>query len=411
MIETSNIRTERLENGLRVLYIPLKESAIEYTGVTVKTGSRNDPKGLEGLAHFVEHTIFKGTGRRRSWHIINRMEAVGGELNAYTTKETTVVYSLFPTGNFRRAADLISDLITDSRFPTNEIEREREVVDEEISSYLDMPSEAVFDDFDDLLFEGCPLGHNILGSREALRRMTSGDCRNWLETYYTADNMVMFYAGPLPLSQVVKTVERYFGKLRPSAQGCIALPSKPTDRVFAEVKNYDNHQAHTVIGCALPDMFWEGRYAMALLSNILGGPGMNSLLNVNLRERRGLVYSVDSSVSLMSDCGLFAVYYGCDPSDNDRCRRLVESTIAKLCESPLTQRQLDQAKRQYLGQLAVAGENTENIVLALARALLYRDEIIPDEVVREKILSISADDLLEVAGRIAPSKLSRLSLI
>ena len=410
MIETKGIAIERLSGGMKMVYVPMPGSGVEYAGVAVNAGSRNDPAGLEGMAHFVEHTIFKGTSRRRSLHIINRMEAVGGELNAYTTKETTVVYSIFPTGNYGRAAELIADLVSDSQFPDSELDKEREVVAEEISSYLDMPSEAVFDDFEDLLFAGSSLGHNILGTEQALGRMNSRACRNWLAENYTAERMTAFYAGPLPLDRALKTAERYFGSHRKAIETERIKEMIPAVEPFSITREIDNHQAHTVMGCRLPSMYSDDRYAIALLNNIIGGPGMNSQLNVALRERRGLVYSVDSSASLLTDTGIFAVYFGCDPADNQRCIRLVNQTLGQLADGGLTERQLQRAKRQYLGQLAVAAEQTENAVIGYARAALYRGEIIPEETIRQRILDLTVEDILRVARMIEPARLSRLTL-
>lgn len=381
--------------GLRMVHLHVKGGTVGYCGVAVKVGSRDE--SAQGLAHFVEHTIFKGTGKRSSWHIINRMEAVGGELNAYTTKEETVVYSAFPSGNLSRAAELIADLVCNSQFPERELEKEREVVADEIDSYLDTPSEAVFDDFEDLLFAGNSIGHNILGSRTALDTFTSDMCRDYLHRWYVPGNMVVFYAGAQSPDRVFAQLEKAFAPL----SGAVPVRMEgipPVIRPFAMHKEIDSHQCHTVVGARTGGFDAPERYSLALLTNILGGPGMNSLLNVALRERRGLVYSVEASTGIFSDCGEFVVYYGCDPDDNERCRKLVESTIASVADGYMTSRRLEAAKKQYLGQLIIASENMENRILGIAHQLLFRGYVIPSSEVAEAIKAVTPEEIATLAS-------------
>ncbi|MDE7411939.1 MAG: insulinase family protein [Paramuribaculum sp.] len=408
-IYENKVSIHTLQSGLRCVYL-YSPSAVDYLGVMINAGSRDETLGAEGLAHFVEHTIFKGTGRRKSWHIINRMEACGGELNAYTTKETTVVYTTFPAGNLDRAADLLADLITDSQFPEKEIDREREVVADEINSYLDMPSESVFDDFEDMIFAGSGLGHNILGTTDSLSRFTPITCRRWLSDYFVTSNMVLCYSGNMPADKVWKKLERYFtGVNRGEAPLSRVKPdSQPT---FNHCRNLGNHQAHTVMGARIPDMYSPHCHAMALLVNILGGPGMNSLLNVALREKRGLVYSVDASTVLFTDSGLLQIYFGCDSADTDRCRRLIENLITRLAETPLTAHALAAAKRQYLGQLTVAGDNREAALMSVARSVLYHNRVISDVERRHIVERLSAEELIQCAQFIRPELLSSLTFI
>lgn len=406
--KNSHIEMHTLPNGLRCVHHHRAGVRVGYFGVAVNAGSRDEQPGQEGLAHFVEHTIFKGTLRRRSHHIINRMEACGGELNAYTTKESTVVYSVFPAGNLSRAAELIADLITHSQFPTAELDKEREVVADEINSYLDMPSEAVYDDFEDLLFADTPLGHNILGTTESLARFDSATCRDYLRRYYVAGNMVLFYDGPDSPATVFRAMERWFAEVS-SSEAPLRTASKATDIPFRIRRDLDIHQSHTVIGAGTVDMFSPERHAMALLVNMLGGPGMNSLLNVALREKRGLVYSVDASLVTLTDTGEFTIYYGCDSTDVDRCRRLIEATINRLACDNLTSRRLESAKRQYLGQALVATDNRENSTLAMARAVLYKGRVMSDAQLIETINSITANDIRQAAETLAPERLSWLT--
>lgn len=398
----------RLSNGLRVVYRRC-DSRVDYCGVTVNVGSRDEIASQYGLAHFVEHTIFKGTERRKAWHIINRMEAVGGELNAFTTKEETTIYTVAPEGNVERSLELLGDLISGSRFPKSELDKERDVVMDEINSYLDTPSEAVFDDFDDLLFADSELGHNILGSEEVLSNLDSDDCRGWLHKYYVPENMVLFYAGNCDMKRVIRIAERHMGGLHHQMPTQSRRVPMVAER-FDEYRSIDSHQAHTVIGCRIPGMYDENRWGVALLTNILGGPGMNSLLNVALRERRGLVYTVDASTAMYTDSGAFTIYFGCDGEDSKRCRRLALEQIERLASERMSDRALEQAKRQYVGQLTVAGENREQMALSMGRAMLYHDRVMMPQEGIERIMAVDSEALRRVAEMVAPEHCSVLTL-
>lgn len=397
------------DSGLRLVHCRQAGSPVECLGVAADCGSRDERAGQEGLAHFVEHTIFKGTGRRRAWHILNRMESVGGELNAYTTKEHTVVYTMAPAGNVGRSLDLVGDLVCDSRFPVAEIDRERDVVADEIKSYLDQPSEAVFDDFEELIFKGSSLAHNILGTVESIEGFDTDVCRGWLDERFRGEHMVVFYAGSAEPERVVKLAERAFSGLGAKTAGqCGGRVCPPPVGRFEVERDLGLHQAHTVMGVRTGGADADDRYAMALLTNILGGPGMNSLLNVALRERRGLVYSIEASTSLMSDCGLMTIYFGADHEDTERCKRLVRQTIARLADGPMSATALERAKRQYSGQLIVAGDSREQLALSLGRATLMHGVATPREVIMERIRSVGADEIMECARQI--SELSTLTL-
>lgn len=387
-------------SGLRMVHLHVPGAAVGYCGVAVMAGSRDEDAAHRGLAHFVEHTIFKGTSRRSPWHIINRMEAVGGELNAYTTKEETVVYTVFPSGNLPRAAELIADLIANSQFPSRELDKEREVVADEIDSYLDSPSDAVFDDFEDLIFAGSSLGHNILGSREALDTFDSATCREYLRRWYVPGNMVAFYAGNLGAERVFDIIENRFA----AVSGPIPSHHRDTPPVsapFEHHKTIDSHQCHTIVGARCCRFDSPDRYTLALLTNILGGPGMNSLLNVSLRERRGLVYTVEASTGLFSDCGALAIYYGCDPDDNALCRRLVNDTMRSVADGYITQRRLELAKKQYLGQLIIASENLENRILGIARQTLLRGHATPDNEIISLIHALTPAQIALMAAQLS----------
>ena len=392
----------RLANGLRLVHIHQHNVGAGIFGIVVRVGSADESASQHGLAHLVEHTIFKGTQKRSSWHIINRMEAVGGELNAFTTKEETTVYSIFPSGGASRAIELIADLALNSRFPERELEKEREVVLDEIYSYRDTPSEAVFDDFEDLVFESSPLGHNILGTPESVKELGSEDCRQFLRKYYRAGNMVAFYSGPQGPERIATLVEKYFDGIeggdaqRVSEAGLFV---KKTSNV--EIDGL--HQVHAVLGIQAASLYSTDRFADSLFTNMIGGPGMNSLLNVELRERRGLVYNVEAGVTHFSAEGLLTVYYGCDADDNERCLRICKDAMSRLAETAddALARKLVKAKRQYIGQLAIASENRENRIMAAARTVLFKDVLPVDDAVVEAIESVAPQQIKSLAAQLA----------
>lgn len=396
-----------LANGLRIVH-RRSDSHVEYCGLAVKAGSRNESPEQYGLAHFVEHTIFKGTDRRRSWHIINRMESVGGDLNAYTSEEATVLYSGFPAGHLPRAVELMADLVGYSRFPSAQIEREREVILDEVDSYLDSPSEAIFDDFNDLLFQGSPLGHNILGTAETIASFTPEICRNFLSKYYTPGNMVFFYMGPATADKVFRCVDRYMSVLNHSAPD-IRHEVPPAVAPFDIVRTHDTHQAHTLIGARIPGMYDDRKRSFALLNNIIGGPCMNSLLNVALRERRGYVYSVDSYTSLFTDCGELTIYFGCDMEHVKPCRRIIFDTLSRLADTSMKPRALDAAKKQYIGQMIVGSDNSEQLAISTARAMLFNGHAAPAKEIIERVNSIMPDDIRQAAEYLTPDKCSILT--
>lgn len=396
-----------LSNGLRIVH-RRTNSPVEYCGLAVKAGSRDESPEQYGLAHFVEHTIFKGTDRRRSWHIINRMESVGGDLNAYTSEEVTVLHSGFPSGHLERAVELMADLIGNSRFPEAQIDREREVILDEVDSYLDSPSEAIFDDFNDLLFAGSPLGHNILGNAQTISSFTPETCREFLSRYYTPGNMVFFYMGSTDPGRVFRLVEKHMsGFDHPTPPSAHTVPRMNAS--FDIYRRHDTHQSHTIIGARIPGMYDRSKRTFALLNNIIGGPCMNSLLNVALRERRGYVYSVDSYTSLFTDCGELTIYFGCDPEHVKPCRKIILETLYDLASSAMKPRALEAAKKQYIGQMTVGSDNREQAAISTGRAMLFYGYAAPTKEIIESINAITADDLRRAAEYLAPDKCSTLT--
>lgn len=400
--------THILSNGLRLVHVPTS-SRVAYCGLSINAGSRDDLPNKAGLAHFVEHTIFKGTKHRRSWHILNRMERVGGELNAYTTKEGTALYSIFPCEHFERAIELISDLVANSQFPETELNKEREVVMEEIDSYRDTPMEAVYDDFEDMLFAGSSMGHNILGNEHDLNNISAADCRNYLDTQYVPENMVFFAMGNIKSDRLFRIVEKHLGILNHSLNRANRVTPKEAS-VFNKTINIDSHQAHTIIGKQIFSMHDDRRYAAFLLNNILGGPGMNSMLNVAIREKRGYAYTVESSLSLLSDCGLFQIYFGSDEQHVAPSIRIINRIIDDLATKPLSEKTLQAAKRQYLGQLLVSGENKEAMALSLGKNYLYHNNVMTDGELAEHINALTAQQIMDCAALLTPSTCSILTL-
>ena len=396
-----------LPNGLRLVHIE-RHSTVAWCGVAIGAGSRDEASGQYGLAHFVEHTIFKGTTHRRAWHIMNRMESIGGELNAYTTKEETMLYTIFPSGHLDRALDLLSDLISHSTFPIDEITREKDVVLEEVASYRDAPAEAIYDDFEDMMFAGSQLGHNVLGVEHDLAKLERQHCLDHINRLYTPDNMVLFYVGSDSLDRVIRLAERNFSMpQRPMQRPDRIAPDEVEPQKHTEV--IGSHQAHTIVGARLPGMYSPQRYAIALLNNILGGPGMNSMLNLQLRERRGYVYNVESTAVMFTDCGLMEIYFGCDCRDVKHSLKIIDRITSQLADKPLSERQLEAYKRQYCGQLLVSADSAESVAFNAAKSVLYYDALPDLDALVENIMSVTAQQLMDAAALLTPTKCSILT--
>ena len=401
------IHYHTLANGLRLVHIRTANQ-VAWCGLAVNAGSRDECAGKFGLAHFVEHTIFKGTKHRRAWHILNRMECVGGELNAYTTKEGTMLYSVFPHQHLERAIDLLADLVQWSVFPQEELDRERDVVLEEAASYRDTPSDAVYDDFEDRLFAGSQLGHNILGRKEDLENITREDCMSYLKALYVPGNMAFFSVGPERPERVFRLAEKHFAPMSlklPARQRVMPAAVEPFRRTIP----IGTHQAHTIVGARVPDMSHPLRHALMLLNNILGGPGMNSLLNVELRERRGYVYTVESTLTLLTDCGWIEIYLGCDPDDVRSSLRVIERITSRLSQEILPARRLDAYKKQYCGQLMVAADSTEFMAMRAGRGMLYHGQVASIGDTIERIQAVTPEEIAQAATYLAADRLSSLT--
>lgn len=391
--------TFTLSNGLRLIHAP-SPTNVAYCGFAVDAGTRDELDGEQGMAHFVEHLIFKGTMKRRAWHILNRMENVGGDLNAYTNKEETVIYSAFLKEHFSRAVELLADIVFHSVFPQPEIDKEVEVIIDEIRSYEDSPSELIFDDFEELIYPEHALGRNILGRPELLRSFRSEDARRFVARYYKPANMVFFVLGDIDFRKVVRTVERAVSDIPyGEVEGYVRrkpLPYSPRRLVMEK----GTHQSHVMIGGRGYDAYDEHRTGLYLLNNILGGPGMNSRLNVILRERKGLVYNVESNLTAYTDTGTFCIYFGCDAEDEERCIDLVHKELKRLRERRLTAMQLAAAKKQIIGQIGVAGDNFENNALDMGKCFLHYRRYEDKSEVFGRIESLTSAGLLEIANEV-----------
>ena len=385
-----------LPNGLRIIHEPTL-SKVSYCGFAIDAGTRDEAENEQGMAHFVEHLIFKGTEKRKAWHILNRMENVGGDLNAYTNKEETVVYAAFLTEHLERALELLGDIVFHSTFPQHEIEKETEVIIDEIQSYEDNPSELIFDDFEDMIFRNHPLGRNILGKPDLLRSFRTEDVLSFTRRFYQPGNMVFFVQGQYDFKKIVRLAEKHLADVPAVTVDNQRVPP-PLYVPERLVVPKDTHQAHVMIGSRGYNAYDDKRTALYLLNNILGGPGMNSKLNVSLRERRGLVYNVESNLTSYTDTGAFCIYFGTDIEDMDTCLKLTYKELKRMRDVKMTSSQLAAANKQLIGQIGVASDNFENNALGMAKTYLHYHKYESSEVVFKRIETLTAEQLMEVAN-------------
>ena len=348
-----------------------------YCGYQINAGTRNEEPGEEGLAHFCEHVTFKGTERRKAWHILNCLESVGGDLNAYTNKEGTVYYSAILKEHIARAVDLLSDIVFHSVYPQTEIDKEVEVICDEIESYNDSPAELIYDEFENILFKGSPLGHNILGTAEQVRAFKTEDALRFTRKLYRPDNAIFFAYGDIDFKKLVRLLQRALA----DDESVVKLAEEKLPKNYPPVGDgiagqtivmqKNTHQAHVMIGTRAYDVNDDRRMPLYLLNNMLGGPGMNAKLNLALREHNGLVYTVESTMVAYGDTGTWSIYFGCDEHDVKRCLRLVRKELDKFMQKPLSDAQLKAAKKQIKGQIGVACDNRENFALDFGKSFLH----------------------------------------
>ena len=393
------IRT--LANQIRVVRQSC-EGEVCCCGFAIGAGTRDEMDSEQGIAHFTEHMLFKGTPRRNAWHILNRMGAVGGEINAYTTKEEIFLYAICLKKDYERALELMCDMLLHSNFPASEIESEREVVLDEINVYEDSPSELIYDDFEKYLYSPHPFGRNILGSADCLARMDTASFLAFTSRCFTTDRLVYFSLDSLPAEKEWRLIGKYLdGVPDSSSRSVLHRRGRPTlAKGLRQTIDRQTHQAHVLYGNEAYNLYDDRRLTLYLLNNHLGGPGMNSLLNNALRERHGLVYTVESSMNSYSDTGLFSIYFGADAKDVDRCLGMIDRILKQLREKPLSHYQLQAAKKQLYGQLAIAAENKESQALAMGKSVLYYNCFESMEQLFAKIEALQPADLREVAAEV-----------
>ena len=417
--------TYTLDNGLRIIHLP-SASQVVYCGYQVAAGTRDETAQEIGMAHFCEHMTFKGTARRNAIQVINALEGVGGELNAFTNKEDTTFYAAISKEHFAQAVDVLTDIVFHSQYSQHEIDKEVEVICDEIESYNDSPAELIYDEFENLLFEGHPLGHNILGKAEQLRTYTTDDALRFVHRHYRPDNAIFFVYGDIDFKRLVKRftvnglqfTDNYLDTSKGlackspancSLQLCWLARQElsPVNKTIILDKN--THQAHVMLGTRAYDIHHPLRIPLYLLNNILGGPGLNARLNLSLRERNALVYTVESTMVSYSDTGMWCVYFGCDPHDIKKCLRLVRRELDKVMQKTLSATQLRNAKRQLKGQIAIACDNHEQFALDFGKSFLHYGWEKDITHLYDSIDKVTSDDIQKVANDLfAPERLTTL---
>lgn len=401
------INTYTLGNGLRVVHARVPGS-VTYCGIAIAAGTRDENTDEQGMAHFVEHTIFKGTKKRKAWHILNRMENVGGDLNAYTNKEETVIYAAFMNEHIERAIELLCDIVFNSTFPQKELDKEIEVILDEIDSYEDSPAELIYDDFEELIFKGHPLGKNILGTPEKLKNYKTDDALRFVSRLYKPNNMVLFVRGDVDFKKIKRLAEKYASHVPAGdviRHGLEVPEYRPT--TFRTQKNI--HQTHIMVGTRGYNGYEDKRITLYLINNILGGPGMNSRLNVELREKRGLVYNVEASITSYTDTGVFCIYTATSPADTGKCHELILKELKKMRDSRMSSMMLAAAKKQITGQIVVAADNNESCALDMGKVMLHYNGYDNKAELFRKIEEITPGMIMDVANeKLADSMLTTL---
>lgn len=391
-----------LANGIRLVHLPLKREVC-HAGLIIDAGSGEEQELEHGLAHFIEHVLFKGTKKRKSFHILSRLDAVGGEINAYTTKEETWIVEAFLNEHFERAMELMADIVFNSTFPAHELEKEKEVVLDEINAYEDNPGDIIFDEFEEVLFRGHSLGRSILGVPEMVRGFNREKIFRFVERNYLPENMVVSIVGDIAPSRLIKVAERYFSDFRSSGSGT----GRTSPEILAPshvVKDKDTHQVHYVMGgmaCSAKD---DGRISTLLLNNILGGPALNSRLNMAVRERNGYAYHIESHYQPFHNAGYFQIYMGTDRRNFEKAKYLIMKELERLKNSLLTVTQLHMSKQQLIGQLAMSQDSGSNLMSNLGKSVQLNDKIDSGREIIEAIEKVNSNEILEMANRLFDSR-------
>jgi len=392
------IDTYTLKNRIRLVH-KKNNGPVSHLGILINTGTRDESEEEQGMAHFIEHVIFKGTKKRKAYHILNMLDNVGGDMNAYTTKEETCIYASFLNPYYTRSFDLLSDICFNSVFPEKEIEKEKEVIYDEISQCKDSPSELIFDEFENLIFKGHPLGKNILGNKQSIKRIKRKDIINFISNNYHTDEIVISSVGNIEFGKLCKLFEKYFSSIPQNFR----IKEREAFKEYKTgelILRRNNHQSHVILGAPGYSYHDERHTLLSLLNNILGGTGFNCRLNMNIREKYGICYSIDSHYTTYSDTGLLNIYFATDNRSVDKVIKLIFKELNKLKEEPLGTLQLMRAKNQIKGQMAISNESKLSEMLFLGKSMLSYNKVDSIEDIYKKIDMITAEDLLSVANEI-----------
>ncbi|MET4138653.1 pitrilysin family protein [Pedobacter sp. UYP1] len=395
-----NVHT--LPNGIRLLHVP-SASAISHACIIVNSGSRDETESQAGLAHFIEHLIFKRTEKRNTNQILNRLESVGADLNAYTTKEYTCIHASFLHPYLDRTLELFNDIVFHSTFPEEEMEKEKGVILDEIASYLDQPEEAIYDDFEDIVFADHSLGRNILGTTESVDKLSQQDIKDFIAANYHTDKIVVAVLGDYSLAKAVKIFTKYYEEIPENLhQDNREAPAQ--SQVITRIDQKPIMQAHTMIGSTAYSLHHPFKTGLLLLNNLLCGTGMSSILNLQIREKHGIAYSIESGYSPLSDTGIFTLYFGTDKEKVNRAQSLIYKEFKKIRENPLTEVQLQKAKNKFIGQIALGEENRIGLIVSMAKSLIDYDKIDSLETVFQKIQAVNTQDMAQIADEILDEK-------
>lgn len=389
-----------LPNGLQIAFLQVNHSPVSHCALMINAGSRDDFNNCYGIAHLTEHVLFKGTEKRKAYQILNRLDAVGGDLNAYTSKEETCIHASFLNEHAERAIELIADIAFNSTYPEKELEKEKTVVADEIRSYFDNPSENIFDDFEELFFRKHSLGHNILGTHESLKQIKRKDLIQYTNSAFQPQNMVFTYVGNLKESKFYNYIEKYFASQKNTRSHLEKRTPFKTYKTFNTKKDIDSHSVHMVIGNEAYPIKHKNRIALVLLTNMLGGPAMNAKLSIALREKHGISYQVDANYTAFSDSGLFTVYAATDEKQSEKCKELIFKELNKIRDSKISDTLLNQAKTQLKGQLSLAHENRSGMSIGFAKSLLMLNKIESIESIFSQIDKVTTTQLLEIANEV-----------
>ena len=399
--------TFTLPNGIRVIHKEVPRAA-SHVALVVNAGTRDEVKGEAGVAHFIEHCLFKGTKKRKTFHILNRLERVGGDLNAYTTKEETWISASFLERDLGRAVELVSDIVFNSTFPEKEIIKERDVILDEIASVLDNPSDVIFDEFEERLFGTHSLGRTILGTTDSVRSLGVEEIKNFVNRNYCAESMVFASVGSTPIKKFKKLCEKHLNYETGKGNAIQRVAPSP-QKVFDERTEQDTHQVHHLLGGLTVGADHPDKLPLTLIANYLGGPAMNCRLSLNIREKYGMAYHIEAGYSPYQDSGVFSVYFGTDRRHHKKVESLVNKELQLLCDNRLGVMQLHDAKKQLIGQIALSQDSGPAMMTGLAKSFLLYNRVQPLADFFKSIEQISSEDILRVSNQyISPEKLSRL---